>query len=138
MRIDNSRRIGAAAAGAVRTAGGTGFSLPSGGGTAPAGQAAGTVPAPGVDALLALQAVPAVGDRRRRALARGRRMIDALDALRIGLLDGSVPATALAGLRAALAERSDTGGDAALEDALAAVELRAEVELAKLSGPAPA
>ena len=63
----------------------------SGGTSAPAAAA---TPATGgvaslgaVDSIMALQGVDAFGERRQRALRKGRRMLDALDRLQIAVLD---------------------------------------------------
>ena len=84
-------------------------------------------------ALLALQdiAMPIAGGRRR-AVARGQALLDRLDELRLGLLDGAVPLATLERLRAELGHHIDGEGDPRLADALRAVEVRCAVELAKL------
>ena len=43
-----------------------------------------------VDALIALQGVEDPRERKKRAVAQGRNALDVLDALKLGLLDGSV------------------------------------------------
>ena len=43
-----------------------------------------------VDALLALQGVEDFTARKKRTVAKGRNALDALDSLKVGLLDGSV------------------------------------------------
>jgi len=48
-----------------------------------------------IDALIALQGFDELGERRRRAIKRGRTALDALDALKIGLLAGALDAAAL-------------------------------------------
>jgi hypothetical protein len=104
-----------------------------GGGDAP--RASSGISAPrgvgSIDALLALQGVEDVGERRRRAVRRGRSALDALDALKVGLLAGTMDVAALAKLRAAAADVGSVSGDPQLDDILAEIELRAEVELAK-------
>ena len=44
----------------------------------------------GIDALIALQGVEDPVERRRRAIEQGRRALDALDELKLGLLGGSL------------------------------------------------
>jgi Class II flagellar assembly regulator len=133
MRVAGTARTGASSYQSVgKTGQGSGFTVPSAGTRAPAMASAGAISAPALDALLALQSVDTVGERRRRELARGRTLLDSLDLMKIGLLDGSIPPIALAQLRAALAAERQAVDDAALEDILDAIELRAEVEIAKL------
>ena len=86
----------------------------------------------GIDVLIALQGIEEPGERRRRAVARGRTALDALDALKIGLLDGGLDAQTVARLKAAVSGLKDGSGDPALDGVLAEIELRLEVELAKL------
>ena len=86
----------------------------------------------GIDALIALQGVQAPAERRRRAVARGRTALDVLDALKIGLLSGEVDAGMVARLKSAVSGLKDGSGDPLLDEVLAEIELRVEVELAKM------
>ncbi len=90
----------------------------------------------GIDVLIALQGIEEPGERRRRAVARGRNALDALDALKIGLLDGGLGADTVSRLRAAASGLKDGSGDPVLDGVLAEIELRLEVELAKME-PSP-
>ena len=85
-----------------------------------------------IDGLLSLQEVPDGTGGRRRALARGDKLLDELDALRIALLDGVLPAGRLEALARFAAEQSPLVDDPRLADILAEIELRTAVELAKL------
>jgi|ERR1043165_1211100 hypothetical protein len=89
----------------------------------------------GIDALLALQGVEEPSERRRKAVKRGRSALDALDALKLGLLSGTYDTSALARLRSVTAGLAESSGDAALDAVLAEIELRAQVELAKIGMP---
>ena len=85
-----------------------------------------------VDVVMALQGVDSVGERRQRSLRKGRRMLDALDRLQISVLDKTTSKAHLGLLKRSLeAEREQTGDDG-LDDALAQIEVRAAVEIAKL------
>jgi hypothetical protein len=86
-----------------------------------------------LDALLALQGEDDPAERRRRSLRRGHDLLDALDRLKAGLLAGRLSPAELQGLVARLADRPETSGDAGLDEVLAHIELRARVEIAKLS-----
>jgi hypothetical protein len=86
----------------------------------------------GIDALMALQGVEAPTERRRRAVARGRTALDALDALKIGLLSGEFDAGTVARLKSSVSGFKDGSGDPILDGVLAEIELRVEVELAKM------
>jgi hypothetical protein len=89
----------------------------------------------GIDALLALQGFDDPLERRRRAVKRGRTALDALDALKLSLLTGSIETGALAALKAVAAELADRTGEPDLDTVLAEIELRVGVELAKIGMP---
>ena len=87
-----------------------------------------------VDALLAAQAVPGTLEEevRKRLIRRGEDILDRLEELRHALLVGSVPKERLIQLAQMVRARRDTVGDPRLATLLDEIELRAEVELAKL------
>ena len=89
----------------------------------------------GIDALIALQGIEDATERRRHAVKRGRLALDALDELKIGLLGGDLTPGTLQKLKAVAAHLKNGSGDAALDGVLAEIELRVEVEIAKLGGP---
>jgi hypothetical protein len=89
----------------------------------------------GIDALLALQGVDEAGERRRKAVKRGRGALDALDALKLGLLSGTLDTAALSRLKVAAAGLTDPTGEPGLDTVLAEIALRVEVELAKIGMP---
>ena len=137
MRVERPSGPNAVVAGkTVRRAGSEGFSL--GDPEAAAGPAANNAVRTigGIDVLMALQGVEEPGERRRRAVARGRTALDALDALKIGLLSGELDAATVARLKTAVSGLKDGSGDPMLDGVLAEIELRVEVELAKME-PAP-
>ena len=78
---------------------------------------------------------PFMGERRRKAVKRGRGALDALDALKLGLLSGTLDTGALARLKSVTAGLAEPSGDPALDTVLAEIELRAQVELAKIGMP---
>ena len=134
MRIygPNGTTLGTPAASTRRTSS-TGFSLPEDAASTSETRAAVAPKAAGnIDALLALQGVeedPA--ERRRRSVARGRGALDVLDALKIGLLSGSLDSSTVARLRDAAANLKASSGYPGLDAVLSEIELRVEVELAK-------
>ncbi len=135
MRI--TERPGAAGVastqGAGRTAGaGSRFSLGDAGGANRLAGAQAAAPAGALDGLLAIQAAGDSLERRKRAMRRGHGILDSLDRLKIGLLSGQVSAQELTTLRQQLRQQRDAADDPALDEVLAHVDLRAEVELAKL------
>jgi hypothetical protein len=137
MRVTGPNGSGVVAnAPQTRRAGASTFSL----NTPDAAQAAkATAAAPaigGIDALIALQGVEDAGERRRRAVKRGRHALDALDELKIGLLSGTLETAALARLKAAVSDLKDSSGDGELDAVLAEISLRVEVELAKFGSTA--
>jgi hypothetical protein len=83
----------------------------------------------GIDALIALQGVEDPVERRRRAIKQGRRALDALDELKLGLLGGSLDQ--LLRLKSVAADLRDGSGDEKLDQVLAEIDLRVVVELAK-------
>lgn len=86
----------------------------------------------GIDALMALQGVDDPTERRRRSVTRGRHALDALEDLKLGVLSGNLDGAALNRLRAAAVGLTDSSGDPRLDGVLAEIELRVEVEIAKL------
>jgi hypothetical protein len=87
----------------------------------------------GIDALIALQGIGDVTERRRHALKRGRLALDALDELKIGLLGGRLDPGSLTKLKSVAAYLKGASGDAGLDGVLSEIELRVEVEIAKLA-----
>jgi len=87
----------------------------------------------GIDALLALQGEEGPGERRRRAAKRGSVALDALDELKVGVLSGDVGPGTLNRLKAATAGLREGSGDNGLDAVLAEIELRVEVEIAKIT-----
>lgn len=89
----------------------------------------------GVDAMLALQSVDADAHRqqdRRRAFRRGSGLLDRLEDLRDGLIAGRIPMDRLQGLAQALRQEKLMVADPELAELIGEIELRCEVELAKL------
>jgi hypothetical protein len=136
MRIQGSNAPAAAAGSAVRRrdASGSGFSVaaedtaPQSSTTASNLRAVG-----GIDALLALQSDDELNGRRKRAVKRGRAALDSLDELKHALLAGTLDAATVRRLKTAAAELKDTSGEAGLDAVLAEIEVRVEVEIAKLT-----
>jgi hypothetical protein len=84
-----------------------------------------------VDALIALQGVETPTERKKRAVAKGRKALDVLDTLKLSLLDGSVDGSTLARLKVAAEGLSEQTGDPGLDSVLGEIDLRVAVELAK-------
>ena len=136
MRILGTNGTSAPAAGtaAKRASPGT-FSLEGESTTRSAAPASGTRTIGGLDTLLALQGVEEPGEKRRRAVKRGRNALDALDALKLGLLSGTLDTGALARLKTVASGLSEATGDPGLDTLMAEIDLRVEVELAKIGMP---
>ena len=101
-----------------------------------AGALSGMTPLTSVDALVALQGE--TPDAPLKAEQRGEQMLDELDAMRLALLEGRNPRQAAGRLRA-LARQARTHTDhPGLEQTLQQIDVRAAVELAKLSRRAAA
>ena len=84
-----------------------------------------------VDALMALQGIETPTERRKRAVAKGRKALDVLDRLKIGLIDGSLDQSTLARLKVAADGLTEESGDPGLDSVLSEIDLRVAVELAK-------
>jgi hypothetical protein len=120
------------ASGPRRTAAG-GFSVDEGETSKPAAQTTPLRTIGGIDALLALQGEDGPGERKKRAVKRGGIALDVLDALKVEVLEGSIGPTTLTRLKAVTAGMRDGSGDPGLDTVLAEIELRVEVEIAKMS-----
>ena len=91
----------------------------------------------GIGGVLAAQSVtdesaPDFKERQRRA-SRGAEILDRLEEVRKGLLVGAIPKDRLAELARMVREKRERGADPVISRLLDEIELRAEVELAKLS-----
>ena len=123
-----------AAAPAARRSTGSGFSVSQEAAPRSAGPAGGPRSVGGIDALIALQGVEDPLERRKRAVKRGRVALDALDELKMALLGGAPLSTAtLAKLQEAATHLKLGSGQAELDAVLAEIELRVEVEIAKMA-----
>ena len=89
-----------------------------------------------VQALVALQEVPDPMAGRRADTRYGHDLLDELEGLKLALVLGRVPAARIAAIATMVRDRRARCADPELEGLLAEIELRAEVELAKL-GRAP-
>jgi hypothetical protein len=125
----------AAGASAKPAAAATGFTLGGSASAAPAAAAARASGLAGVastEALLAMQAVEGPLERRRRAVKRAGRLLDALDEVKKAMLGVGGEGQALQRLAQAVREQRDPfGDDAKLSGVLDEIETRAAVELAK-------
>ncbi|MBY0509045.1 MAG: flagellar assembly protein FliX [Rhodospirillaceae bacterium] len=95
----------------------------------------------GVGGILAAQSADPEGapdhkERQRRA-QRGVDLLDGLEVLRRGLLAGAIPKDRLQDLAHMVREKRERGADPVISRLLDEIELRAEVELAKLSRRIP-
>jgi hypothetical protein len=134
IRPTATRRVGAA-----QPSGSNGFasalqeeSAAAGGNSA----VGGSVGLSGVSTILALQGAPDSTERRarQRAIQRGEAMLDDLEQIRLGLLLGTIPRARLEQLAQLVRARREQVDDPKLMAILDEIELRAAVELAKLTG----
>lgn len=110
------------------------FRVPADGLTGAASEAREAASAEGVTiaaSLIALQETIAAGERDREARERAEGMLDELAALQHAMLGGRISPDRLAAL-AQLADQPGVAADPRLADVVAAVSLRAKVELARL------
>jgi hypothetical protein len=132
MRISGlNGAINPAPPNATRRAGASTFSVAEEETTRPANAAASLRTVGGIDALIALQGVEDPTERRRRAVKRGSSALDALDELKLGLLGGALDQATIGKLKAIAAGLKEQTGEAGLDQVLAEIDLRVEVELAK-------
>ena len=133
MRVDQKSPMPQAAASAAPRSGVAGqrFTLASEG-TASTAATTTASPLASVDALVALQGEGDATERKRRSVKRGNEILDALDRLKAALLSGRVSTSDLRAIAARLADRKELSGDARLDELVSHIELRAQVELAKL------
>ncbi len=87
-----------------------------------------------VESLWALQEVDDAGARASKGKRRALDLLDSLDELRHGLLIGTIPREKLATLSRMIRSRRAQVDDPKLAVLLDEVDLRAQVELAKLGG----
>ncbi len=133
MRVDSARATGATRSSRPTRAKSGDFKLDS----APAETEKQAAPISGaagvgsIDAILALQAVAEDDNPRRQAAARASDMLDALDEMRLALLEGRPDPAALQRLAANAARARAQTDETELEELLDAVDVRAAVELAK-------
>jgi hypothetical protein len=132
MRVSgpNGTALASAPAAMRRPAGG-GFSVAEQGATQPQSAAVALRTLGGIDALIALQGIEDPLERRRRVVRQGRRALDALDEVKLGLLSGTLDQGMMLRLKSVAADLKEGSGDARLDSVLAEIDLRVEVELAK-------
>ncbi|MAK65153.1 MAG: flagellar biosynthesis protein FlgI [Maricaulis sp.] len=139
MKIQGPSSTSSASAAKRKTtsgASGNGFQVETGSqasGSAPMSGASAVSSVQSVDAILALQGVEDATQAKKKATERAMSLLDVLDELKIGLLEGGLPRSKLVALMNLLQTRRDQTHDAQLEAALDEVETRAAVELAKFS-----
>lgn len=99
------------------------------------GGAVASNPSSSVDAILSLQEVPDATDERSRRSTRshGEDLLERLDALRGWILAGTVPKDKLVELAQRLRAQRRRSDDPRLNEIIDEIELRAEVEIAKLT-----
>lgn len=100
----------------------------------PAGHAPELAPAASLSTILGAQEVEADGNERRGLAARyGADLLDRLAELRLNLLSGTLPAARLHALARALRVDRRPFGDPRIEIVVEEIELRVQVEIAKLA-----
>ena len=114
--------------------GGEGFRVETG--ASPAHQPAGIAANSGLASLQGLMALQEESEppraKRQKAARRGFVLLDALGALKAGLLAGNLDGSALKTLQSGLAEARGGDPEPALRAVFDAIDTRAAVELAKL------
>lgn len=90
-------------------------------------------PLTAVDSLLALQEVDRRNGSRARVIKQGHDILDRLDEIRHALLMGTISRQRLVTIAQLVRSQREQIDDPALAEIMDDIELRAEVELAKLS-----
>ena len=132
MRVTgpNGTALATAPALARRSAGGT-FNVAEGGAPPAPSPAVALRTVGGIDALIALQGIEDPVERRRRVVKNGRRALDALDEVKLGLLGGTLDQATMLRLKSVAADLKEGSGDEGLDAVVAEIDLRVAVELAK-------
>jgi hypothetical protein len=120
---------------------GSGFSLDGvtgGHENAPAARTGGVAGVGSLEALIALQEVGDPTERRRKAVRRASQILDVLDEVKLGVLEGGVPPGVLNRLVNTVRLERGEAVDPRLQELLNEIETRAVVELAKLEMAAAA
>lgn len=133
LRSSNSVRRGGRVDGGSSGA----FARQIGGDSTPTSNVNSAAPLTGVDALLALQEVDDATARASRGKARAQEMLDKLDEIRLCLLAGVLPKEKLLDLTRVVQSKKVKVDDPRLAELLDEIDLRAQVELAKLTPAAP-
>lgn len=89
----------------------------------------------GVGAIVSVQEVPDAGEGRSRGLLRryGTDLLDRLEDIRHGILAGAVSKDKLQTLAQKMRQKRTESADPKLNEIIDEIELRAEVEIAKLT-----
>jgi hypothetical protein len=134
MRISGPNANAAVAnAPATRRAASGSFTLNEGEAARASGSSVALRSVGGIDALMALQGLEDPTERRKQAVRRGRVALDALDELKVGLLGGMLSQVTLSKLKSAAGFLKGSSGDDGLDAVLGEIELRVEVEIAKMA-----
>jgi hypothetical protein len=132
MRILPAMQNGVTSATSARRATGTsGFSLDETPITKSTSATGASLGIQSVDALLALQGVEDVTERRKRFARRGSSALDLLDKLKVEILEGRVGLDTLRRLEVMLDGLAERSGERELDDVLDAIGVRVAVEIAK-------
>lgn len=133
MRVQATNNLGVTASPVRRSSAGGAFSVAEA--ETPRQTAHTTAPRTlaSLDLLVALQGYEDPTERRRRAVRHGRTALDALDALKVGLIAGDLDQNALSKLKTMAESLAEPSGDPGLDAILAEIGLRAAVELAKFA-----
>lgn len=141
MSVDKVKGPGGIAPGSPKRTAGTGqaggpsFASFLKGAEKPSGGVSQVAPMAALDAMLTIQAVDEQGggkQNRQRAFRRGSTLLEKLDEIRHGLLEGRISADRLQQLAQMLRSEKLAVEDPQLAEVMAEIELRCEVELAKL------
>ena len=133
MRVEGNRPVRSTTTRRDDKVGGAGGSFAEALGGDPVAAPATATPLGTIGALFALQEVPDAAVQRKKAIARASHILDRLTELQLGMLGGAVDRQTLADLATSARAARGATDDVRLQGLLDEIELRAAVELAKLS-----
>src|SRR5262245_14611509 len=129
MRIEGPRRPDPVTGRSAQKTNGTGesFSVPGKGETAAAAATSTGLQVAALESLLVLQETGEPLTGKRRAVRRASDMLDLLDEMKVGLLEGSIPRNTLRRLSTLVAERRNDFNEPGLQGVIDEIDLRAQV-----------
>ncbi len=135
MEIDKTRSLGRTNVqpkADKQKAGQTSFMSVKDGAAQPTGAPKNVGPVFSVGSLLAVHEVGQHAESKKKGMQRGHDLLDQLERIRLNLLTGSISINQLRQIRGRIAEMQPESLDPELKNILDGIEMRVQIELAKL------